>query len=125
MAVTFTRSHREPTHVPPKSLKLKRAIPHARQCTVKVTPDTKLKLKMLAAKRNTTMMSLLSEALTSLIAEKPASIPGFPKPEPFEKIGFKIDPALFQSLQELAAKTQSNVQSLVSKAILSITKSNP
>lgn len=121
MAIIFTRSRGETAPVPPKSLKLKSAIPHARQCTVKVTPETKLKLKTLAVKQNTTMMNLLAEALTALIATKPVSIPHTPKPDPFEKIGFKIDPILFQSLQEIATATQSSVQSLISEAIRAIT----
>ena len=113
---------REARSSPAEVAQRKTDIPHPTQCTVKVTPETKTEDARREAEHNNDEPA--RESTNRIDRGKAHVDPAHPKPDSFEKIGFKIDPVLFQSLQGLAARTQSNVQSLIRNPILSINKSS-
>lgn len=123
MAVTFINKPKaqqdplQPTAKGTVPLKRKEAIKGARQFTIIVTSERKVALKLLGVQQGKTVMSLLAEVLTLFVASLPEVIAKTASPHPGERIGFKVEPALWEAVRKLADDREVSVQALIATAL--------
>lgn len=106
MAVTFK-----------KRLKRMEAIADPHHFTVKLTVEQKMTLKMLAAKRRMTMMTLLTMALRLYLDKPPAEISRIPPPAKSDRIVFKVEQDMKDAVQTFADAHQVPAQTVIAAAI--------
>ena len=105
-------------------LKRDRAIAHPHHFTVKVTPDRKTEVKVLAAKQGITIMVLIEKALTDFMCSLPRQIPHAPAPDGWQRIVFKVDQTMKEAVQALGDLHSVSAQDIISAALDSYLENN-
>ncbi len=98
-------------------LKRDRAIAHPHHFTVKLTPDRKTEVKVLAAQQGITIMVLIEKALTDFMCSRPRQIPPAPAPDGWQRIVFKVDQAMKEAVQALGYLHSVSAQDIISAAL--------
>jgi hypothetical protein len=97
--------------------KREKAIQSPHQFTVKLSPARRTELKVMAAHKGITMLGMFEAALTEFIKSPPARIPRSPAPAGWQRIVFKVEPAVKTSVHELGARLNVTAQDIITAAV--------
>jgi len=100
-----------------RRLKRETAIPNPHMFTVKVTPDRRTELKVLAATRGTTFLDMFEVALRSFLVSQPTHVRRSPAPPGWVRIVFKVDQTIKEALQALGYIHNVTAQDIISAAL--------